>query len=372
MSAESFPNRTTDASPALPTTLGSQQRDLADAMPHIVWTDGPDGKPTYFNRKWTEYTGLELEQTVQVGAHTLIHPDDLPEVVRVFGEARARGIAFTTTYRLRRARDGAYRWHEARVVPLHIEGGRVSSFVGTAVDIDDQRRVNYQQQFLAAAGKVLGTSLEPARTLSDVARLVVPHLADWCAIDLVKEEGGFERLAVAHVDPAKVALAQELWRRWPPKPEDPQGLYAVVRTRRAVLFEDIPDALLVASIPDPELLALFRSLGMRSSMCVPLIARDRALGALSLVTAESGRHYGTEDLAFAHDFASRIAVAIDNARLYTEAQQARRASEALTADVVEQSKGVEAALLAMRAERDEALAKLARLEQAQKGSSGRP
>ena len=359
------------ASDALLAALGSQQQDLADAMPHIVWTDGPDGEPTYFNRKWTEYTGLDLAQTVRVGAHSLIHPEDLDEVRRVFAASRAQGTAFSATYRLRRARDGVYRWHEARVVPLLVQEGRVVAFVGTAVDVEDQRRANHQQQFLAEAGKVLGTSLEPARTLSDVARLVVPHLADWCAIDLLKEEGGFERLAVAHVDPAKVALAEELWRRFPPRPEHPGGLYGVVRTRQAELFEDIPDELLVAGIPDPEILALYRSLGMRSSMCVPLIARDRVLGALSLVSAESGRHYGKEDLAFAYDFASRIAVAIDNARLYAEAQQARAVAEALAADVAEQSRGVEAALLAMRAERDAALARLAQLEQSQKGSLGR-
>lgn len=331
-------------------------------MPHIVWMDGPDGTVTYFNRKWTEYTGLDLAQTQRVGAHTLIHPDDLDEVRRVFGEARRQGTAFTATYRLRRARDGAYRWHEAQVVPLHIEHGRAVSFVGTAVDIDDQRRVSYQQRFLAKAGKVLGTSLEPNTTLSDVARLVVPHLADWCAIDLLNAEEKFERLTVAHVDPAKVALAQELWLRRPPRPEEPHGLYVVARTRRAELFEDIPDEMLVASIPEPELLALYRSLGLRSSICVPLVARDRVLGALSLVSAESGRHYRKEDLDFAYDLANRIAVAIDNARLYTEAQQARAAAEALAADVVEQSRSVEAALLEMRAERDAALAKLAQLE----------
>jgi PAS domain S-box-containing protein len=361
MSSEGLPGQKTDVSPELLASLGAQQRELADAMPHIVWTDGPDGAATYFNRRWTEYTGLDLAQTQRVGAHTLIHPSDLEEVLRVFGEARQKGAAFTATYRLR-SRDGAYRWHEARVVPLHVENGRVVSFVGTAVDVDDQRRLNHQQQFLAEAGKVLGTSLEPAKTLSDVARLVVPDLADWCAIDLVSEAGGIERLAVAHVDPTKVALAEELWRRSPPRPDEPHGVYEVVRTRRAEHFENIPDELLVASIPDPELLAIIRTLGLSSSMCVPLIARDRVLGALSLVSAESGRHYGKEDLAFANDFAIRIAVAVDNARLYTAAQQARAAAEALAAEVVEQSRTVESALLGMRAERDAALTKLAQLE----------
>ncbi len=105
MSYKGPSSQQTDVSPKLLATLETQQRDLADAMPHIVWTHGPDGDATYFNRKWTEYTGLDLKQTLQVGAHTLIHPDDLAEVHRVFGEARERGAAFSATYRLRRARD---------------------------------------------------------------------------------------------------------------------------------------------------------------------------------------------------------------------------------------------------------------------------
>ncbi|MDP3220420.1 MAG: hypothetical protein Q8S73_40375 [Deltaproteobacteria bacterium] len=135
------------------------------------------------------------------------------------------------------------------------------------------------EALLLDVSKVLGTSLDLTRTLNDVARLVVPHLADWCAIDLLSERGTLERAAVAHVDPAKVALAWDLWRRLPPGPDDPHRTYAVLRARRGERFEEIPDALLAASIPDPDLLALARSLGLRSSMCVPLVARPRARGA---------------------------------------------------------------------------------------------
>ncbi len=369
MPSNGSPGDRTDTSPERVAALVTQQRDLADAMPHIVWTHDASGVATYFNRKWSEYTGLDLEESIRVGAHTLVHPADLEEVIRLFREAKEQSSAFSTAYRLRR-HDGAYRWHEAYVVPLRVENGRVSSFVGTAIDIDDQRRVHQQQKFLAEAGKVLGTSLEPDKTLKDVAQLVVPHLGDWCAIDLLRDEGDFERKAVAHVDPAKVALAEELWRRVPPRPDAPHGLYEVVRSRKADLFEEITDEFLVANIPDPELLAIYRSLGLRSSICVPLITRDRVLGALTLVSAESGRRYGKSDLSFAYDLASRIAVALDNARLYAVAQQARTAAEALAADVVEQSKSVEAALLAMRAERDAALARLAQREHPQGKQQG--
>jgi PAS domain S-box-containing protein len=350
-------------------TLGPGRRELADAMPHIVWTDDENSLPTYFNRKWVEYTGLTLEESLRTGVQNLVHAEDLPRLQKIFAEARESGGAFSTRYRLRRAKDGLYRWHEARVVPLELKNGRVVSFVGTAVDIDDAYRLEQKQRFLAEAGRVLGTSLDLKRTLSDVARLVVPHLADWCAVDLLDDAGRFQRVAVAHVDPSKVSVAQRLWERNPPRPEDPQGAYAVVRSRKAELLEDIPDALLADNIQDAELLAMYRSLGLRSAMTVPLLARERVLGTLTLVTAESERRYGKDELVFAEDFAGRIAIATDNARLYAEAQEARAAAEALAADVIEQSRGVESALLAMRAERDAALARLKQAERAKDGGA---
>lgn len=339
-------------------SAGADASVVADAIPHIVWTHNKDGVAQYFNRRWTEYTGLDLAETLRVGAESLVHPDDREGVVRVFGEARSSGKAAEAWYRLRR-RDGAYRWHRASIVPLVEGADGVAAWIGTATDADAERQLWNEQHYLAAASRVLGTSLDLAQTLKDVAALVVPHLADWCAIDLLKGDGGIERAAVAHVDPEKVALAWHLAEILPPKPDDPSGVYKVIRTREPDHLEEIPDALLEQSLPTPELLATFRGLGLRSSMCVPLIARDAVLGALTLVGAESGRIFAKRDLAFAQDFAQRIAVAVDNARLYTEATQARAAAEALAADVIEQSQGVEAALLEMRRERDEALAQLA-------------
>jgi PAS domain S-box-containing protein len=330
-------------------------RVIADAMPHIVWTHDLAGVPTYFNRRWTEYTGLDLQETVRVGAQSLVHPDDIPAVTRLFAESHERGVEVEVSYRLRRS-DGQYRWHVGRVAPVTSSAGEPLLFVGTATDVDEARRVADEQHFLTEAGRVLGTSLDVGTTLKDVASLVVPHLADWCAIDLLTARGDIERAAVAHVDPKKVDLAWEIWRRLPARPDDPRGLAAVLRTREAEHLEDIPDELLVQAIPDPELLRIFRELGLRSSMCVPLVARDKVLGAVTLVSAESGRRFVKRDLRFAEDFARRIAVAVDNARLYQASNDARLAAEALAAEVVEQSKAVEAALRAAQAERDRAIA----------------
>ena len=193
----------------------------------------------------------------------------------------------------------------------------------------------------------------------DVATLLVPHMADWCTIDLLTDAGTLDRQAVAHVDPSKVALAWDLWKRMPPKPEDPHGAYAVLRTRTPEVLREVTDELLVASIPDPESLAVVRSLGLRSAMTVPLEVRERAIGVLTFVTSESGKLYSARDLTFANELARRITVAVENARLYGAAEQARTAAEAIAADVVEQSRAVAQELLAMRTERDAALARAA-------------
>jgi PAS domain S-box-containing protein len=200
--------------------------------------------------------------------------------------------------------------------------------IGTAELYETQRRLADDQRFVAEASELLASSLEYERTLTNVANLAVPRFADWCAIDIVEADGALGRLAVAHVDPSKVRLANELAEKYPPDPDAPYGVPNVIRTGRPELFAEIDDELLVqATSETPELLTLLRELGLRSSMCVPLIARDRVLGAMTFISAESGRHYDEHDLAIALDLARRAATAVDNALLFRETQGARREAQ---------------------------------------------
>src|SRR5262249_23567470 len=141
--------------------------------------------------------------------------------------------------------------------------------------------------FLADATAVLGSSLDYTATLRALAQLVVPRFADWCSVDVL-DEGGMRRVAVAHVDPAKVAYASELQRRWPLDANAASGAPAVIRSGRSELVSEIPDALLDQVTDDVDLKRVVRELGLRSALTVPLTARGRTLGALSLVWAESG------------------------------------------------------------------------------------
>ena len=191
-----------------------------------------------------------------------------------------------------------------------------------------EARMAEERRLVAEASHLLGSSLDYETTLRNVAALTVPNFADWCTIDLVGDDGALERLAVAHVDPEKVALAEELRRRYPPNTNAPTGPGRVVRTGESQLVSEVPDGLLVELTGgDDELLGILRGLGLRSWMCVPLEARDRILGTITFVAAESGRHYGPSDLATAQSLARQAAAAVDNALLFRESERARAVAE---------------------------------------------
>jgi PAS domain S-box-containing protein len=190
-------------------------------------------------------------------------------------------------------------------------------------------------EFLAQASITLSSSLDYATTLASVARLAVPHIADWCSVYIVDEAGSARLLAVAHVDPAKVALARALNERFPFDPEAPTGVAYVLRTSQPEFIPFIPDELLAEVTQDPELLQTLRELGLVSAMTVPLMARGKVLGAITLVSAESEHRYGEADLALASDLAGRAAVAVDNALLLRETQKGALEREAILGQIAD-------------------------------------
>ncbi|HEX8701892.1 MAG TPA: PAS domain-containing protein [Myxococcaceae bacterium] len=294
-------------------------RQLAEAIPQLVWTTRPDGYHDYYNQRWYEYTGTTPHQAQGEGWQGPFHPDDMPESLRRWRHSLATGEFYETEYRCRR-HDGVYRWFLGRAHPVRDESGRIVKWFGTCTDIDDQKRAADSLRFLAQAGELLASSsLNYEATLAALTRLVVPRLADWCAVEIANEDGTTRQVGVAHVDPDKVRYAHELRQRYPPRPEEPQGVLHVIRTGQAVFLPDVPDELLVASVTDEEHLRIARELGLRSAMILPLTARGRTLGALTLVNAESHRRFTPADFTLAEQLAFRAALAVDNARLYRDA-----------------------------------------------------
>ncbi|HJZ50439.1 MAG TPA: response regulator, partial [Roseiflexaceae bacterium] len=191
-------------------------------------------------------------------------------------------------------------------------------------EIAERERAEQALRFLAEASSMLAEPLEYEDRLSNVARLSVPTIADWCAIDILEDSGRLRRVAVAAVNPAKEMHERELQRRFPFDTESPHGVAQVLRTGRPELCSEIPDELLIASARDAAHLEMLRATGLKSSISVPLEAGGRIMGALTIAMAESDRRYGRGDLPLADDLARRIAMAIDNARLYRSAQESVR------------------------------------------------
>jgi PAS domain S-box-containing protein len=313
---------------ALERASEARYRQLADAMPQIVWTSDIDGGATYFNGRWFEYTGMTPENTGPNAWLLAVHPADVPKAVARREETLLSGETFEIEYRFR-AHDGTYRWHLGRAVPMRDDDGRIEFWVGTATDIHDRKVIEDQRTFIVAAGDALARSLDYKETLAQVAELAVGDVADWCAVHVVEANGTLSEVAVAHTDPAKVVFAREVQERYPPNPDEPTGVAAVIRTGEAELVPEITDGMLERGAVDALHLDLLRQLGLCSYMCVPLKSRDHVLGAITLVLSESGRRFGADDLLLAEELARRTTTAIENARLFRQAEDRAQAARVL-------------------------------------------
>lgn len=185
-------------------------------------------------------------------------------------------------------------------------------------------RARETSRFLAEAGSILVSSLDSGATLERVARLAVPAFADWSFVHLLDASGTLRRVAAAHSDPAKEALFRAIDESYPPSDTDPYGPARVTRTGASEIVPVIGDEVLEESAKDAAHLNQLRKFGFTSYISVPLVARTRTLGAMTFCMAESGRHYREDELLLAQQLADRAALAIDNARLFAEVEEARR------------------------------------------------
>jgi signal transduction histidine kinase/CHASE3 domain sensor protein len=216
-------------------------------------------------------------------------------------------------------------WTENSVIPVG------DSIMTVTRDITRHKREQEGAKLLSDASRVLASTLDYEKTLDAVARLAVGDLADWCAVDLVEAERTPRQVVVAHIDPAKVKWARELNLRYPPDYNAPTGVGQVIRTGQPEIYPEIPEELLAAGARDEEHLRIIRELQIRSALIVPMNARGRTLGALTLISTEKGRRYNNYDLELAVELATRAAIAIDNAQLYRSALAASDAKSAFLA-----------------------------------------
>ena len=237
--------------------------------------------------------------------------DDMPSVRLMRGEP-AEPLLMRTVKR----RTGEQQWKLLKATALTNAAGRTVATVMIIADVTESKNAELRSRFLAEASEMLGSSLDYAQTLQNVAWSVVPQLADWCTVDLVDEGGEREHVAVAHSDPVQLEIAERLQDYQPIEADPASPLGGVLRTGRSAIYAEVPDEMLVAAARDDEHLALLRKVKIRSALLVGLRTPRRTLGAMTLVMTESGRTFTRADLEFAEQLAERAAMAVENALLY--------------------------------------------------------
>lgn len=260
----------------------------------------------------------------------IVPEDRADEHEALFGRA-AGGETVQRFETVRRRKDGSLLDVNVSVAPLVTASGEIRGVMGMYEDVTviketDRARTRSENRvhFLAEAGRLLASSLDPDGALRMLARLAVPHVADWCAIYLV-EDGQLRLVEVAHRDPARVETARRMRELYPPHPDAPGGVWGVVRSGRPELVPEVTDAMLRDAAVDSEHLRLLHELRLGSALTVPLYARGATIGAISLISERGGRRFGEEDLEFATELAARAGLALDNGRLFVQAE--RRAEE---------------------------------------------
>jgi PAS domain S-box-containing protein len=317
-------------------------RSLAESLPQLVWMADTDGMVNYCNQSWIDYTGLTLEQTLGTGWQQAFHPDDLPLILSEWTQALETGKAYSIEFRIRRA-DGVYHWHLNRVVPIQGEGNSIIGWLATATDIDNQKRNQQQERFLALASQTFAAaSLDLQTVLDTITRLASEFTGDVCVLSLLSEDGQWlDPVSFYHSESEVREFVSELLKSYPRRADEGIG-GRVMQTGEPLLMPVASEQEYRAAIK-PEYQRYLDRFRVRSTLLVPLKVRGQAIGVLSLTRNHPGEAHTLDDQSWFQDLADRAAMAIANARLYQQAQQARQQAEE-TADRTARLQSVTAAL----------------------------
>jgi PAS domain S-box-containing protein len=296
--------------------LATTLRSIGDA---VIATD-TEGHVTFMNAVAETLSGWSLGEArgrVLSDVFRIIDEDTRRPVVspveKVLREGTVVGLA---EHAVLVRRDGTDLPIDDTAAPIVDGSGALFGVVLVFRDVTDEKRLATQRDYLARAGEALTATHDFRESLTAMVELAVPRLADWCALHLLEaDDAAPVQIAVAHVDPAKVALARDIGRRYATDPSAPTGVPNVIRTGRSELYHWIPPELVDARAADEEHRRILRQVGLRSAMIVPLRGRDRIFGALTFAHAESGRTYGEDDLPFAEELAHRAALVIERRRV---------------------------------------------------------
>ena len=311
----------------------TQLRLIVDSIrDYAIYMLDPEGTIRTWSRGAQRIKGYTPEEVIGRNFEMFYPPEDVAtgRPRRQLDIAAKEGTYEDESTHVRK--DGSRFWASVSVSPIRDVDGHLRGFVNLTHDVTERKLNAERVAFLAEASRLLASSIEYEETLRRIARIAVMRIADWCAVDLLSDDGrSLTRVAVEHIDPEKVALAKELQDKYP---SDPAALAMsdVIQHRKTAFYPEVTDELLRGSMRDEEHLRILRELGLRSVIVTPLVAADRVIGTIVFVTS-GDRRLTEADVTIAEDIAARAAVAVQNAELYREAQDANRAKDDFLATV---------------------------------------
>ena len=293
-------------------------RELADALPHLVWTTTADGKLEFLNRRFTEITGIERITALETGWVDIVHPDDREESERHLRATLERGEASEREHRLRTA-DGSYRWMLAHTMPIRDANAAIVGWLSTATDIEAQKRSQRSLRFLARISGLLGESLALDLTLRGLTVTASEQFSSRCTVGLVRADGVVSVNAIAQ-DGQVITNDRAGFQ---PLPRASSPITNVVVTRAPYLMDTVRD---IRDATRSEQAAYFAKMGMRYILAVPLITGKRVIGGICFARRAAEGPFDSDDFILARSVAERAATALDNARAHEALERTERAT----------------------------------------------
>jgi PAS domain S-box-containing protein len=293
-----------------------------------------DGKVVFANSAAARLCGFDgVDELLEATAESIVErfellddvgrpfkAEDLPGRRVLRGEKSASALIY-----VHHKRTGAHWWSQIRAGAVLGSDGKPELAVNIWHDVTTEHRGERDSRYVAEATTALNASVLPDEILAALTRVLVPGLADWASIYLL-EHDRLRNVASFHSDAAKQALVTDYDRKFSPDLTKP-GIWNVVHSGRPELQNDIPDSFAAQDAPDPEQVALIRSIGLKSSALAPILLGSEVLGVISIVSAESDRRYDASHLDLLMELGKRAGVALERAELFRAARAAAKIAE---------------------------------------------
>lgn len=292
---------------------------LADSIPQIVFRVDANGRNQYFNKVWLEYTGLSNDFDIDWKA--VIHPTDLENLVSLF-EQNTNTDGSEVECRILN-RNGFFRWHLIRIQPERYNDSKtVTSWLGTATDIQDRKQMEEANRFLANAGEILVSSLDQKTLLQNISNLAIPFLGDWCTYMNVTSDKKLQHVYTFHRDKKNSERAKKIFDLYYQNHENSYGIEKAIKNKEVVIVLNGEKGISHSFSIENELASLTDELADTNMIFIPIIIQNEVIGIYTFSSYESGKKYDKHTMAVCSELGKRLSLAVENSRLYTISQQA--------------------------------------------------